>query len=57
MKNYFLISLIVVIFSMLNAVKASFVRTIALYSPIKSISFYSENSTNSQERGYQGSDG
>ena len=49
MKNYFLISLVFVIFSMLNAVTASFVRTIPLYSPIKSISFYSENSANSQE--------
>ena len=34
---------------MLNAVTASFIRTIPLYSPIKSISFYSENSANSQE--------
>ncbi len=34
---------------MLNAAKASFVKTIPLYLPIKSISFYSENSSNSQE--------
>jgi uncharacterized protein (DUF1800 family) len=49
MKNYFLISLLLIISSGLNSATASFIKTLSLYSPVEAISFYSDNLTNSQE--------